>query len=63
MNGGCERESGQREAEGRGGDVPYEMYRPMVAILVTAENATELPRLGRARMKLSVHASHTIENI
>jgi hypothetical protein len=26
---------------------------------VAAENATELPRLGRPRMKLNVHASHT----
>ena len=43
-----------------GWDVPYEMYRPMVAILVAAANATELPRLGRPRMKLSVHASHTM---
>ena len=35
------------------------MYKPIVAILVAAANATELPRLGSARMKLSVHASHT----
>ena len=35
------------------------MYRPMVAILVAAENATELPKLGRPRIKLSVHASQT----
>ena len=35
------------------------MYSPIVAILVAAENATELPRLGKPRMKLSVHASHT----
>ena len=35
------------------------MYSPIVAILVAAENATELPRLGRPRMKLNVHASHT----
>jgi len=26
---------------------------------VAAENATELPRLGRPRMKLNVHASQT----
>jgi len=30
-----------------------------VAMDVAAENATELPRLGRPRMKLNVHASHT----
>ena len=35
----------------------------MVAMLVTAENATELPRLGNARMKLSVHASQTIRTV
>ena len=39
--------------------IPYEMYSPIVAMLVAALNATELPRLGRPRMKLSVHASHT----
>ena len=39
--------------------IPYEMYSPMVAILVAAENATELPRLGKPRMKLSVQASQT----
>src|SRR6267154_1959195 len=31
----------------------------MVAMDVAAENATELPRLGRPRMKLNVHASQT----
>lgn len=41
--------------------MPYEMYNPMVAMLVAALNATELPKLGRPRMKLSVHASHTSE--
>lgn len=28
---------------------PYDMYRPMVAIDVAAENATDDPRDGRAR--------------
>ena len=37
------------------------MYKPMVAILVAAENATELPRLGKPRKKLRVHASHTMD--
>ena len=31
----------------------------MVAILVAAENATALPKLGKARMKDRVHASQT----
>ena len=31
----------------------------MVAMEVAAENATELPRLGRPRMKLNEHASQT----
>jgi hypothetical protein len=31
-----------------------------VAILVAAENATALPKLGRPRRKLSVHASQTV---
>jgi hypothetical protein len=31
----------------------------MVAMDVAAEKATELPRLGKPRMKLNVHASHT----
>ena len=31
----------------------------MVAMDVAAEKATELPRLGRPRMKLNEHASHT----
>ena len=35
------------------------MYNPMVAIEVAAANATELPRLGKPKMKLRVHASHT----
>ncbi len=35
----------------------------MVAMDVAAEKATELPRLGRARMKLSVHASHTEKEV
>lgn len=38
----------------------YEMYNPMVAILVAAENATELPRLGNPNMKLRVQASQTV---
>lgn len=37
------------------------MYNPIVAIEVAAANATELPKLGRPRMKLRVHASHTAE--
>jgi len=40
---------------------PYEMYNPIVAIEVAAANATELPKLGRPKMKLRVHASHTSE--
>ena len=39
------------------------MYRPIVAMDVAAENATALPRLGKAWQKLSVHASHTGEGI
>jgi hypothetical protein len=35
------------------------MYSPIVAMDVAAENATELPRLGKPSMKLNVHASHT----
>jgi hypothetical protein len=31
----------------------------MVAMDVAAEKATELPRLGKPRIKLNVHASHT----
>jgi hypothetical protein len=38
---------------------PYEIYSPMVAILVAAEKATELPRLGKPKMKLKVQASQT----
>jgi hypothetical protein len=38
---------------------PYEIYSPIVAILVAAEKATALPRLGNPNMKLRVHASHT----
>jgi hypothetical protein len=41
--------------------IPYEMYNPIVAIEVAAANATELPKLGRPRMKLRVHASHTLK--
>ena len=33
----------------------------MVAMLVAAENATSLPRLGSPRIKLSVHASQTCQ--
>ena len=36
------------------------MYSPIVAILVAAANATELPREGSARQKLSVAASQTV---
>ena len=36
------------------------MYSPMVDMLVAAENATELPKLGRPRTKLKMHASHTV---
>lgn len=39
------------------------MYSPMVAMLVAAENATELPRLGKPKIKLSVHASHTMNDV
>lgn len=35
------------------------MYSPIVAILVAAEKATALPRLGKPRIKLSVQASQT----
>ena len=38
---------------------PYEVYNPIVAIEVAAAKATELPRLGKPRMKLRVQASHT----
>jgi hypothetical protein len=38
---------------------PYEMYNPMVAIEVAAAYATDEPRLGSARMKERVAASHT----
>lgn len=40
-------------------DAPYEMYNPMVAMEVAAAKATELPKLGRPRIKLRVHASQT----
>ena len=43
--------------------LPYEIYNPIVAIDVAAENATELPKLGRPRQKLRKHASHTECNI
>lgn len=46
-------------AEQKSRSLPYEIYNPIVAIDVAAANATELPRLGRPRMKLKVHASHT----
>jgi hypothetical protein len=39
---------------------PYEMYSPIVAMDVAAAKATELPRLGKARIKLNVHESHTV---
>lgn len=35
----------------------------MVAIEVAAEKATLLPKLGRPRMKLSVHANQTLNSI
>ena len=35
----------------------------MVAMEVAAEKATELPRLGKPRMKLNVHASHTDQKV
>ena len=40
--------------------IPYEVYRPIVAIEVAAEKATVEPKLGRPRMNESVHASHTV---
>jgi hypothetical protein len=42
-------------------NVPYEMYNPIVAILVAAENATALPRLGKPKIKLRVQANQTEE--
>ena len=39
------------------------MYKPIVAIEVAAANATELPKLGRPRIKLRVQASHTVRRI
>lgn len=38
----------------------YEMYRPMVAMLVAAANATELPSDGKERMKANVAASQIV---
>jgi hypothetical protein len=35
------------------------MYSPIVAIEVAAEKATELPKLGKPRMKLNAHTSQT----
>src|SRR5712671_7157103 len=35
------------------------MYSPIVVMDVAALKATELPRLGKPRIKLNVHASHT----
>lgn len=35
------------------------MKSPIVAIDVAAEKATALPRLGKPRIKLNVHASQT----
>lgn len=40
-------------------DVPYDIYSPIVAIDVAAENATALPSEGRPSKKLNVQASHT----
>lgn len=39
---------------------PYDMYKPMVAMDVAAENATDDPRDGRARRKESVTASQMV---
>lgn len=40
--------------------IPYEMYRPMVAIDVAAPKATELPSEGRDRQKARKAASQTV---
>jgi hypothetical protein len=40
--------------------MPYDMYNPMVAILVAAAKATEEPRDGRPRMKARVAASQIV---
>lgn len=39
---------------------PYDMYRPIVAMEVAAENATDDPRDGRARRNESVTASQMV---
>lgn len=39
---------------------PYDMYRPMVAMDVAAENATDDPRDGRARRKDRITASQIV---
>ena len=39
---------------------PYEIYRPIVAIEVAAEKATELPTDGMARRKANNAASQTV---
>lgn len=44
-------------------DLPYEIYSPIVVILVAAENATELPRLGKPRRNASKHDNHTVTKI
>ncbi len=40
--------------------MPYEMYKPIVAIDVAAAKATELPREGRDRRNARKAASQTV---
>jgi hypothetical protein len=40
--------------------IPYEMYRPMVAMDVAAAKATEEPREGRPRQKAQKAASQMV---
>lgn len=40
--------------------MPYDVYNPIVAILVAALKATEEPRDGRDRRKERLQASHTV---
>jgi hypothetical protein len=40
--------------------IPYEMYRPMVAMEVAAAKATEEPREGRPRQKAQKAASQMV---
>ena len=40
--------------------IPYEMYKPIVAMDVAAAKATLLPREGRARQKERKAASQTV---